>query len=437
MPASPDDGALRTPTVSMRTGALWSYAAFAALAVSGAAIQLSLATFLGERGLGVFAQLYAVFVIAGQIASGGVHDSAQRHVAMARARGEDEHTPARAAVLAVLAPSLLAALILGMLADLLGRAVESPVVGTGVGWLAPGVALFAINKTLLGISIGRGELRRVALAQMLRAAALGLLVGLVVGASLPLEALGGVFSLAEAVVFARLMGWTSASPPVSDPSPWIGRHLRFGMRGLVHAALLEAHLRIDVMMLAVFVEDRVVGVYAFAALFGEGLHQVGGVLRTVVYPDVVRLLARRQWGELRRLVVRTSSISVGVTLAIGVVVVVAFPRLGALTGRPFAPEGWAILLVLVTSLVAYAAFAPFDQLLLQGGRSGAQSAWMFGAVALNVVLNAVAIPWLGGLGAACATGLAFLVSGAAMIGVGRWLLASPESEPTSTACDSW
>jgi O-antigen/teichoic acid export membrane protein len=409
--------------------AAWSYGAFAVFAATGVGSNLAIAFFLGEEAMGVFAQLYALFVVLGQLASFGVHDSAQRHVALARAEGRDDGPVAASAILAVLGPAVLVAVALAALTSPLGALLESPAMVGGVPRLAPGIALFGVNKCLLAVLTGRGEIRRVALGQTLRAAGFGGAIALVIGLAMPVETLGGVFTLSELIVTFRVVSWVGVRRLRHEALREVAEHLRFGARGLLHAVLLETQLRVDVLMLAIFASDQEVGVYAFAALFGEGLYQLGGVLRGVVYARVVTALALRDRAALVALVRRTAALSFGAACVVGLGVLALFPTLAAAARPAFAEEGGPIVLVLVTSMVLYALVAPFDQILLQSGRPGAQSAWMVFAVGTNVIANLVLIPRLGGQGAAFATALAFLVASITLIVLARAMIDPARSVP--------
>ncbi|GAB4201627.1 MAG: hypothetical protein OHK0013_13890 [Sandaracinaceae bacterium] len=424
MPALPaTGGGQREDLAHVRRDAAWSYGAFAIFAATGATSNLAIAFFRGEEAMGVFAQLYALFVVLGQLASCGVHDSAQRHVAFARARGRDDAPVASSAVLAVVPPALLVASALAFVASPIGALLESPAVAGGALRLAPGLALFALNKCLLAVLTGRGELRRVALGQILRAVGFGAALATVIGLSLPVETLGGVFTLSELAVTWRVASWVGLRRLRLEELSEVAAHLRFGLRGLLHAVLLETQLRVDVLMLAVFASDHDVGVYGFAALFGEGLYQLGGVLRNVVYARVVTALAMNDRAALLALVRRTSTLSFFAAGIVGLGVLLIFPTLAEAARPAFADEGGRIVQVLVATMVLYALVAPFDQILLQSGRPGAQSAWMAFSVSTNVVANLVLIPRLGGLGAALATASAFLASSLTLGWLARTIIA--------------
>ena len=61
------------------TDTAWNYAAFAVMAVTGVILNFFIAARLGIEVLGVFNQIYAIYIIVAQFAVFGVHDSAQKH----------------------------------------------------------------------------------------------------------------------------------------------------------------------------------------------------------------------------------------------------------------------------------------------------------------------------------------------------------------------
>jgi O-antigen/teichoic acid export membrane protein len=78
-----------------------------------------------------------------------------------------------------------------------------------------------------------------------------------------------------------------------------------------------------------------------------------------------------------------------------------------------------VLAILLAAVVLYAAFDPFDQLLLQSGFPGRQSLLMASAVFANVILNLLFIPRLGLAGAALATACSFAAA-AVLLLVASW-----------------
>lgn len=396
----------------MTGDAAWNYGALAVTAVVGALATFAIAGTLGAGTLGVFTQLYAVHVIGAQIAVFGVHDSTQKHVAELVGEGGDDTAVVTAALGLVLLSATALASLVGVIAEPIGTFVDSAEVGRGLYLVAPGIVLFALNKVLFAALNGRGLLRLYARAQILRAALVLVAVVLIVVGDLPGYTVGGIFTVAELMLAPYLFAlvrpsWCLARKALSKRQ-WWHQHAAFGGRGLVNGILLETHLRVDVLTLSYFVSDRAVGVYAFAALFAEGVYQVPVVLRTVAYPTLVQVASGGDKTGLATMVRRLSLVSGLLCAGVAALVALAYPYVAGAFDIEFVRTGLPILYILLTGMTLYAFFVPFDQLLLQSGLPGRQSLLMTLYVGANVILNVTLIPRLGLVGAAWATAASLL-----------------------------
>jgi O-antigen/teichoic acid export membrane protein len=414
------------PGRRMVADAAWNYTALAVTAAVGAATTFLIAARMDAAALGAFAQLYAVHVIAAQIAVFGAHDSTQKHAAEFSAQLLQDDTIVTGGLQLVAVSSTILALALVALAAPIGDLVDSADVRRGLYLVAPGVACFALNKVLFAAINGRGELRLYAWMQLLRAAFVLAAIAAIVSLALPAFAVGGIFTAAELLLLPCLLAavrpsWPRAHLVTSLPA-WWRRHLAFGGRGLVNGILLETHLRVDVAMLGYFASDRAIGVYAFAALFAEAIYQVPVVIRTLAYPTIVQLASRTDRGGVaraaRRLALASGAICAAAALAVGV----AYPLVAGRFDLEFIRTGAPVLRILLVGMVIYAFFAPVDQLLLQSGLPGRQSVLMTMYVGANVVLNLALIPRYGLVGAALATAIALAASGLMLLVASRiWL----------------
>jgi len=403
--------------------AIWNYGAFGATAVVGAAVMFLIAGLKGAAVLGVFAQLYAVHVIAAQVAVFGVHDSTQKHVAESRGRGIDDGPIVTGALGVVLLSATVLAGLLAVAAPPLGRLVASDAVGHGLYLVAPGVVCFALNKVLFGALNGRSALRTYARMQLVRAGLVLAAAVVVVLPAMPAFAVGGIFAGAELLLLPWMLVVVRPTRRrhalAESGRRWWRRHLAFGGLGLVNSILLETHLRVDVLTLSYFVADRAIGVYAFAVLFAEGIYQVPVVMRTVAYPTLVRLASQPDREALARTVRHLSLVSGGVSLVAALVVALGYPFLAELIDLELATTGSPVLWTLLIGMSLYAFVVPFDQLLLQSGYPGRQSVLMAAYVGVNIVLNLLLIPPFGLMGAAAATAMA-LCGGAALLLLASW-----------------
>ncbi|MBT6093850.1 MAG: oligosaccharide flippase family protein, partial [Rhodospirillaceae bacterium] len=148
--------------------AAWNYGAFAIMAGTGVILNFFIAAHFGTAALGVFNQIYAVYIVSAQLAVFGIHDSAQKYIAQHNNDAGVRQTVARTAVIAAAGFGIVVAALVGLCADLIGRIVQSQPVGLGVALAAPGLLFFAINKVLMGIINGERRMRAFALVQGVR-----------------------------------------------------------------------------------------------------------------------------------------------------------------------------------------------------------------------------------------------------------------------------
>lgn len=392
-------------------------AAFGVMAVSGVLLNLVILGSAGEAALGVFNQVYAVYVITSQLAVFGVHDAV--HVAVAARQREAARAILDGGLRAVLVVGTPLAVLLWLAAPAVGHVADSPEVGAAVRFIAPGLLLFALNKVLMGALAGQQRLRIYAVVQIVRILTLFFTTAGIALAERPAPELALGFVAAEVMI---LPGLLLLLRPVGGQA-WVRDHLRFGSRALPHGLIAESFLRVDILMLAPFVDDAEIGIYSLAAMFAAGLHQIGATLRTVTAPRMVPLLLpggdRSARSQLLR---RVMLLGLLATTLLAAGLALGFPVLGVWLDPSVVRPAHELLLVLMVGLVVYGPFLPLDGVLLWGQRPGLQSAMMATNIAVNAALNLALVPTWGLQGAAVATALAWGFSALSLqVASARWL----------------
>jgi O-antigen/teichoic acid export membrane protein len=382
--------------------------------LAGVIVLLVIAALHGPEALGRFNLLFAAYLVGSQVATLGLHVSVVRFVAPLTS-GPDRTAVFRGAVLAVMGSGGSAALLLvafrGALTSLLGR----PELATGITYVAIGVFLFAVNKVLLASLAAAGAMDAHARLTGARGVLmLGMLAALiVVGATgedliLVLVLSEVAMLLLLAVATRRVFVGRGLS---AQARRWASRHLRFGILGAGSTLLTELNIRIDVLVLALFVDDRAIGVYTFIAALSEAALQLPLVLRTVLGPEVVRAIERRDVTGLQQLVRSTRARLWAAVAVVAVGMVALHPSLVGLLGADDGfRDGRLPLAVLLTGVVIASGYVPFSLTLAQGGRPLAQTALVGGLALINLVGNLLLVPRLGLVGAAAATALANVAS---------------------------
>jgi O-antigen/teichoic acid export membrane protein len=393
---------------------LFNYGALGVLAAGGLAMNLIVVRFSGETALGIFNQIYAIFITCSQLAVGGVHLSVLRSVAQQPDAGPN-HAPVVASGLALsLGLGVLVGAIVALTRDLVGRALGSRAVADGLLFVAPALVLFSLNKTLLAALNGLGRMRVFAALQALRFVTLVAVLSVVAWRRRPPAELASSFLIAEGVVFvaAAACVWAVVPMRLSDAErPWLYRHASFGAKGFSSGVFIELNTRIDVLVIGLFWSDDHVGRYSLAAVFAEGLYQCLVVIRNQMNPVLARLWARGATGEIVGLVRnawRYVYPGIGLTYLIELGVFALLLRYGLSIAAP--TQALTCFAVLGLGVLAVAGFAPFDGILLLAGKPAHYTLFTFSIVLSNGALLFALVPRFGIEGAAIATGLALMLS---------------------------
>jgi len=393
--------------------AVSNYIAFALMAGTGVILNFFIAWKMGFESLGIFNQIYAIYVILGQLAAFGIHDSTQKYVAEHYQNKRIQQLIAETAFWLAFISGVIIAIILFNLNDSIKTLSGSVHVAAGTTLLAPAICFFSINKTLMGVLNGKQRMKTFAIIQSTRVLII-LSVCLIIGFfEKPAYMLALGFLIAEIsitpilIIITKVWKWPFYC---QEALTWIKIHISFGFRALSGGFLSESYIRIDILMLSIFVSDLNVGIYSFAALFVEGLFQVPVVIRTLSNPILVKLLLRNDLNKIIDFAKKISLISSSLFVLTGVFVLTLFPFLSIFYPDNFINTAHNLLFILVPGLLIYSAFIPFDFILLQSGMPGRQSLLFTINVFINIILNLWLIPIHGILGAALATSISFFIS---------------------------
>ena len=432
MTSAPEPSAARLgPGIS--TAAAWNMAALAVSGVAGVVLLILVGALFGAATLGTFNLQFAVFLVAGQVAVLGMQASTVRAVAIASDL-RTRRTQLRGALLVTAMVAGAVALALWISRDLVAVALGRPTLGTGIGWVALATLLFALNKVLLAALNGLSRFR--AFAALTAARALLLLAGLGLLAMLGAEGERLVLILPMAEGVLLLVGLSALAGELTGrrraqridqtmdaearpPSLLAAarEHVRFGSLGFGSNLLQELNVRLDVIVLSLFVGDELLGVYSLAAILVEAIAQVPVVLRTVLAPRVIQMLERRDRQGLAELVAFVRPRLRSAMVMITVITVAAYPSAILLvTGDTVLAGGRVPFSILMAGTAFAAGYAPFGLLLIQAGRAADQTVLTLAIVLINVVGNLLLIPAFGLEGAAVATSLSLVGS----VGLLRW-----------------
>jgi O-antigen/teichoic acid export membrane protein len=411
-------------TRELKIDLLFNYAALGMLALGGFAMNLIVVRFAGEKGLGVFNQIYAIFITASQLAVGGVHLSVLRSVAQLSDPGPEAPRVIASGLALSLASGVAVAAIVAVTRGFWSRTLGSPAVAEGLLFAAPALVLFSLNKTLLAALNGSKRMRVFAVLQALRFGVLVTVLAVLAWRGQSAAQLAASFLCAEAVVFAAAAASLAFRTPLrfrDVDREWLIKHARFGAQGVSSGVLIELNTRVDVLVIGLYWTDEHVGRYSLAAIFAEGLYQCLVVLRNQMNPVLAKLWAVGAKDELLALVRRAwryvyPGIVLAYLAALGVLALLL--RHGFAVTEP--NRALLCFAILGLGVVIVAGFVPFDGLLLLAGKPAHYTLFTFSIVLSNAALLFALVPRFGIEGAAAATGLALAISIASLTMIMQW-----------------
>lgn len=419
-PPRPDEEA--TVPGRFRRDVLWNFASTAVLAAGGLLLIRLLVELHGAEGFGVFAQVWAPYVLFSQLAVGGLDRSVLRALA-ARPLARAERGPL---VWAALPPAVLSSALFALLfyasRGTIAAWYASPDVAAGVAAAAPGLFCFGLNKVLLGVTNGLRRMRAFAVYQSLRYLLMPLGVLVSEGLGLPSEQASFLFTFAEGVLLLVLLGELASQVPWPGASALahVRGHVAYGLRSLASGVLIEVNSRVDVWLLGHYADDRSVGIYGAALQVAEGLFQLLVALQNNYNPLLARALEAGDQAGLERMVRRGGRRAFALMGAIAILSVACYPLAARLLfGAPEFELGLSAFAVLMAGIWLSSIRMPFFQFLLMARRPGWHSLFMLAVVGVNALGNALLIPALGIVGSALGTAISFVVSVALLVLLAR------------------
>lgn len=404
----------------------WTFGSFAVLAVSGVLMNVVIVVFRDAEALGIFNLAYAVYLIGSQIAVMGIHYSVMRYAAYFESDEAERGEMFLSACLLTLLLGLVAGALVYLFSPVLVSVFGSAHVAEAIGYTGFGLMLFPLNKVLIGYLNGLRLMRALAVLQSIRyITVLGFIAVISLSAaSFTTAALS--FFMAELLTTIAIVAYMAKQRMLTHmrvSRRWIRDHLVFGAKGALGGIFLDMNTRVDVLLLGIFLSERDVGIYSFAAMLIDGVQHTLSMIRVNFNPLLVTTTRDKHW-ELGRKLVQNAKIYVlagTVLLSIFIIIGYLIAVYYLIPGKGL-EGGLMTLLILLAGYLLISGLSPFDNLLLASGHPGYQTAQNMGVAFVNIALCVLLIPSFGIDGAAFATAASYIVGIAMMLVLSHRLL---------------
>ena len=200
------------------------------------------------------------------------------------------------------------------------------------------------------------------------------------------------------------------------PSPALAKKIAaFGGRGQLGNMLWLMNLRFDFILLGALAGPAVLGIYAVASKFAELMRLLPTAINYVLYPRFARLGADEAAAETRRLLPRSTALTLILTPIVAVATYIALP---ILYGKAFRSAVTPAEIIIIGLSVEGAA-AVASAFLLGRGRPGLNSVGMGVGATITVTLDIILIPRYGALGGAITSAVTYLTTTTVLVVLAR------------------
>ena len=393
---------------------LWNLSSFALIAILGILVNVVIAKSYGNEGLGVFNQVYAIYLMLSQLAVGGVHLAVQRYIPIYSNRVQERST--------ILFSSLLISGILSIAIISLAytfywvpaKLLNSTQVEESYKLTMFGLLFFSFNKVLISFHNGLRNMKAYAVFQLLRYVFLMTGILIVVFFKLGIIYLASSLALSEVLLFVICFLYTlkfiSLKLNFSHFNRWNKINFKFGNKALAGNFLLDINTKVDVFVIGIFFNDAVVGIYSFASTIAEGFMLLPVLVRNNLNPVLAKLKTKsnKQFvSKILTLSIKKSFKFIGFFALLGIVF---FPLVFFIFDiNENKLITWSIFSVLVFCMGISGGYQPLLMILNQFGKPLEQTYLIIYLFISNLILNLLMVPIFGIIGSAFATGAVFIL----------------------------
>lgn len=401
----------------------WNIVSLGVLAISGITINLLIITFRGEKALGIFNQVYAIYIVLSQIGVFGLQASVLQQVSYTPNKKDLCSAITLSALISVTLTATMVSIIGWQLAKPIGVLLDSPDVSLGLILSLPGLVLFCMNKILLNVLNGLQSMKAYSIFKSLRFIFIPIAMGGVVQKNLADPYLLLSLTITEIVLFlgltAFIFGYKLPLKICSNFRIYLAKHLAFGIRGVFGGILVELNTRVDILMLGYFTSDLNVGIYSLAATLAEGFSQIPYAIRWSIDPIIGKHFAQNETSKISQLAKNVRRSYHPLTVLLGILAVSAYPIFIKFFSPDYVFLSWVVFTIIMIGAIVNAGYRPFTGIFLQGGKPTLNTLFVLGLVLNDALLNLIFIPLLGIIGAAIVTTITYVLEALFLIAIVR------------------
>lgn len=386
-----------------------NYFAFGLQIIFGFLTTIFILYYQGIEGLGVFTQLYAILVVCSQLGVLGINDSVLQKVSILSKNDNILVTALRASII----NAALISIIIFNSEYFFNFFFKSEIINNNLKYLSFAIFLLIVNKIFFSFINAKKWFKLFAFINFLRPLLIFFILLIFIFLEINSTKLALIFLLSELFMFVFLCFKCSnyfLYKIFIIEKKLLMSHYKFGSKVSINSVLSESFIRIDILVLGFFLNDELIGIYAFAALFFEGIYQLSIVLRNIINPDINNYFKKNKLDKIYILIKKTTILCFIITFIGCAVTLGIFPFVLDLFDSSSLKYSYEIIKVLFIGNLLYCIIAPSENFLFIINKPLIQSYYMGTICAINVILNIIFITNFGLIGAAYATTITYGMS---------------------------
>jgi O-antigen/teichoic acid export membrane protein len=392
---------------------VWNVVSFSLIGVIGITINILILKYYGSTELGVFNEIFAIYILLSQVATSGIHLSVQKFVPQHSDEKKKIYNIMTSAFITTLIMTCTITAICYLFRDVPGRILKSEDVSVGFLISLPGLIFFSINKVELAFLNGLRLMKSFAFFQALRYCLMLVILIVLIKLSSPGNEISFILTVSEIILFLVLNIYLIRFWKFSlskETFHWSKTHFKFGSKAMIGNIVLDVNTKVDILVLGFFTDEGTVGVYSFASSLSDGFNQLSFVLRNNINPILTKCYFKNGKEVLERVMKGIKKSFYKIVILLGIMAIVVYPLLVSVLGIKGELAGsWIIFIILISGIIISGGYLPFQNIFNQLGYPALQSAFLFAFFFTNLLLNIILVPVLGMYGSAISTAAAFVL----------------------------
>lgn len=376
---------------------IWNLGSFGFIALAGLLVNFLIIYFKGYDELGLFNQVYAIYIVLSQICVFGIHLAVQAFIPKDQNENVQNLILSNSIFIVILVNILLISIFYLISINIkqfpLGKDVQNSLL-----FVFPALLFFSINKVILQFLNGKQLMKSFAIFNSLRYLCMLLLIFVLLKLSYNSIL---VFLIGEFLLTFFLFVYVFKFFVFEIHKNLIKKILSFGKNVFWGNLFLDINSRIDVIILGVFLSNELVGVYSFVVIFYEGMLQILIVVRNNVNPIITKLYFNKSKAQLKRFINTTKKLTYKRYSILAILMLIIFPLfLLVIQENKYFWEMNILFGILMLSNILSAGYQPFFNYFNQIGQAKNQSVFYVVLFLSNLLINFILIPFFSIYGAA-------------------------------------